>query len=53
MKRIIWVAQNKKHRIIAIWYRGMQWDSNNLMSLKQWKYKYSYSAYITKHYIEV
>lgn len=48
MKRIIWAAQNRRHKIISVW-----WPSLGGLSFKTWKSIYSDVHYITKHYIEV
>jgi hypothetical protein len=49
MKRIIWIAQDKRHRIISVWY------SNHAHSLRSWKRiaRMTGAYHITKHYIEV
>jgi len=49
MKRIIWVAQDSKHRIISVWWKDR-------CSLDSWMIMVKHNdkvKYITKHYIEV
>ena len=45
MKRIIWIAENRRHKIMSVWFKGCG-------PFRDWKIE-TLSWTITKHYIEV